>query len=132
MGVKLSLREKDYGLPLGKTINKVAQYPYYFGRHNKDSAKTYEYRATYQRVDSDKLRLRRGDIIKFSSDQWCGFRQEVRGEFGVILERYRVIKNKVNGIFKDYYAVILITSGEAKGQLQHVGCHDLSKLSKTI
>jgi hypothetical protein len=130
MGVKLSLREKDYGLPLGKTITKFARYPYYFGRDMKEQTlSSYEYEATFERIDSDKLRLRRGDIIKFSN---FSFGKKVRGQFGVILERYRIIKNKLNGTFKDYYAVVLITSGELKGQLQHVGCHKLSNIKKDI
>lgn len=132
MGVKLSLRKKDYGLPLGKTIEKIAQYPYYYGRPNKNSPKEYEYKATFQRIDSDKLRLKRGDMIKFSPAIHGGFGKYVRGEFGVILERYRIVKRKLNGTFKDYYAVVLITSGKLKGQLQHVGCHKLSCLSKNI
>jgi hypothetical protein len=133
MAVKLSLRKKDYGLPLGKTIDKIAQYPYYYGRFNKNSPKEYEYKATFQRIDTDKLRLRRGDMIRFSpADYRGGFGKKVRGEFGVILERYRIIKRKLNGTYKDYYAVVLITSGELKGQLQHVGCHKLSCLSKNI
>ncbi len=134
--VKLSLREKDYGLPLGKTIDKVACYPYYYHINKNLYKKTngdnnYEYSATYERVDSDRLRLRRGDIIKFSSCQWT-FKKDIRGKYGVILERYRIIKAKLNGTFKDYYAVVLITSGKLKGQLQHVGCHKLSSLSKQI
>lgn len=134
MAVKLSLRKKDYGLPLGKTIDKIARYPYYFGRLNKEQTiSSYEYKATFQRIDSDKLRLRRGDMIRFSpSDYRGGFGKKVRGEFGVILERYRIVKRKLNGTFKDYYAVVLITSGELKGHLQHVGCHKLSCLSKNI
>ena len=131
--VKLSLRKKDYGLPLGRTIDKVAQYPYYYHRtHRKNISKEdnhYEYSATYERVDTDRLGLRRGDIIRFNS---YTFRKEVRGKYGVILERYRIIKEKLNGTFKDYYAVVLITSGKLKGQLQHVGCHKLASLSKQI
>ena len=132
--VKLSLREKDYGLPLGKTIDKVACYPYYYhiNRH-KDKEKhrdsNYKYSATYEIVDSDRLRLRRGDIIKFNSST---FRKDIKGKYGVILERYRIIKEKINGTYKDYYAVVLITSGKLKGQLQHVCCHKLSSLSKQI
>jgi len=132
MGVKLSLLQKDYGLPLGKTIDKVAQYPYYYARHNKLTSKSYEYKATFEIVDSDKLRLRRGDMIKFSISNYGGFRKDLRGEFGVIIERYRIIKNKLNGTFVDYYAVVLITSGKLKGKLQHVGCHKLSNLIKNI
>ena len=135
MGVKLSLLEKDYGLPLGKTIMKTASYPSYYGLYGikaneVDDDNTYEYPATFQRVDSDRLNLRRGDIIKFNT-KW-NFKKEVRGKYGVILERYRIIKQKLNGTFKDYYAVVLITSGKLKGQLQHVGCHNLSSLSKQI
>jgi hypothetical protein len=135
MGVKLSLRKKDYGLPLGKTIDKVATYPYYYHRFSKKGTENdkYEYKASFQRVDGNQLRLRRGDMIRFSSGDWTGgFRKDIRGEYGVILERYRIIKRKINGTFKDYYAVVLITSGKLKGQLQHVGCHKLSSLSKHI
>lgn len=133
MVVKLSLRKKDYGLPLGKTIDKVATYPYYYHRFDRKENKgsKYEYKASFQRVDSNQLRLRRGDIIRFSESEFK-FGKEVKGEFGVILERYRIIKRKINGTFKDYYAVVLITSGKLKGQLQHVGCHRLSGLSKNI
>jgi len=131
--VKLSLRKKDYGLPLGKTIKKIASCPYYYykfdRKNNKYENNKYEYQATYQKVDSDRLRLRRGDIIRFDS---CTFRKKIRGKYGVILERYRIIKEKLNGTFKDYYAVVLITSGELKGHLQHICCHNLSNLSKQI
>jgi hypothetical protein len=132
MGVKLSLRKKDYGLPLGRTISKFALYPhYYYHRAHKDNGEdtTYEYDATFERVDSDNLSLRRGDIIKFSEFKWG---KEVKGQFGVILERYRIIKEKLNGTFKDYYAVVLITSGKLKGKLQHIDRTKLSSLSKQI
>ena len=128
--VKLSLREKDYGLPLGKTIDAVASYPYYYHRERKENHQ-YDYRATYEKVDSDRLRIRRGDIIRFSSCKWT-FRKEVRGKYGVIIERYRIIKYKISGTFKDYYAVVLVTSGKLKGQLYNVSCHRLSSLNKQI
>jgi len=129
--VKLSLRKKDYGLPLGRTIDKIGEYPIYYHHkfNRKGGKKSYVYSATYERVDTDRLRLRRGDMIKFCSST---FRKDIRGKYGVILERYRIIKEKLNGTFKDYYAVVLITSGKLKGQLQHVGCHKLSSLSKQI
>jgi len=97
---------------------------------NKINNNKYEYKATYEIVNSDRLRLTKGDIIRFNN-QWL-FKKDIRGEFGVILERYRIIKQKLNGTFKDYYAVVLITTGKLKGQLQHVGRCNLSSLSKQI
>ena len=126
--VKLSLREKDYGLPLGRTVSKWATQTWY-NRTNRNLPEYYDYPATYERVDSDRLRLRRGDIIKFESST---FRKDIQGKYGVILERYRIIKRKNIGTFKDYYAVVLIVSGKLKGQLQHVSCHKLSSLSNSI
>jgi len=128
--IKLSLLEKNYGLPLGKTITKQASHPWYSRSRTRGSNNLYDYQATYERVDTDRLRIRRGDIIKFNSE--ISFKKEVRGKYGVILERYRIIKEKLNGTFKDYYAVVLITTGKLKGQLQHVCCHNLSNLSKQI
>ncbi len=128
--VKLSLRKMDYGLPLGKTITKQASSPYSMRTRGIVRHEYYDYSATFERVDTDRLRIRRGDIIRFASQY--KFKKAVRGELGVIIERYRIIKYKLNGTFKDYYAVVLVTTGKLKGQLQHVGCHVLSNLSKQI
>ena len=134
MNVKLSLQKKNYGLPLGETIMKLAFYPqshrFGFSKVCKHKNNKYEYPATFQIVDSDRLRLRKGDIVQFSNLRV--FRKDIKGQFGVILERYRIIKQKMNGTFKDYYAVVLIISGKLKGNLQHIGCYNLSKLIKQI
>ena len=97
--VKLSLLEKNYSLPLGKTIIKSARRPYYYYRKNypknkKDCDMVYDYPATYEIVDSDQMRLRKGDIVRISAE--VKFRKNVRSEYGVILERYRIIKQVSN------------------------------------
>ena len=129
--VKLSLLDKNYGLPLDETVMNTASRPsYYYRTGNNYTGRTYEYPATYHIVDSDRLRIRKGDIVRIA-DSYI-YRKNVRGEFGVVLDRYRIVKQKVNGTFKDYYAIVLISTGEDKGQLLSVGPHRLSGLSKNI
>ena len=122
--MKLQPNEKNYGLPFGETIMKHTHYPY---RRVKPGG--YEYPATYQIVNSDRLKTKRGDIIQFDC---CTFKKAVRDEYGVVLERYRIIKQKENGLFKDYYAIVLVTSGKLKGTLYHVSPYRLSGLKKHI
>jgi len=80
-------------------------------------------------VSGETLRIKVGDIVKLQTHD---FRKEVQGQFGVTLERYKIIKEKVNGTFTDYNAVVLITTGKLKGQLYHVGPYRLSGLSHHI
>jgi len=130
MKVRLSLQEKNYGLPLGKTVYSIANF--FYNRYRTKPIPNdnhYEYPRTYEIVDSDRLRIRKGDIIQFNH---CMFKKEIYQEFGVILERYRIIKQKNNGTFKDYYAIALITTGKLKGELYHVTYSRVSALKKEI
>jgi hypothetical protein len=122
MRIELSLRKKYCGLPIGRTIKKEFFY--------KDERPPYY--ATYELVsDSPRLNHRVGDVIRFTLNNSV-FREDIRGEYGVILIRYKIIKEKIFDTFIDYYAIVLIISGKSKGKLYNVCPFNLSKMYKSI
>jgi len=126
MKVKPILIEKNYGLPLGKTITHTAQYPHY---HYSEDGKDYDYAATYHLVDSDRMDRRKGDIVRLDSES---YKKDVRKCFAVILDRYVVIKQKQNGTFRDYCTIMMLITGKCKGELYHTSQHNTSSLSKVL
>lgn len=73
------------------------------------------YQIDYQIVDNNKLKLRKGDIIRIPNTD--SFPKYARGEFAVILERYRYTKHKYL-IYHDYGCVVMFVSGERKGHIR--------------
>ena len=83
---------------------------------------------TYEIIDNDKLFLRKGDIFKFEETPCVGkLPLYAIGQFGVILERYRIFKQKSIGSFNDYGAVVMMLSGKRKG---HIAKFSSSKMAK--
>lgn len=123
MGIQLSLHKKDYGLPTHHPIMKDS----FFKADERPP-----YKATYKIIkDNPRLSIRRGDLIHFSKDSQA-FRENLRGESGVILDRYKIIKEKTTGTYVDFYAIVMITSGESKGELYNVCPFNLSRLFKYV
>jgi hypothetical protein len=123
MKIELSLRKEYCGLPIGMTIKKNC----YFDKSSRSP-----YYATYELVsDSSRLTYRVGDIIRFSMSSFI-FRKDIRGQYGTILIRYKIIKEKRYKTFIDYYAIVLINSGESKGKLYNVCPFNLCKMHKSI
>lgn len=117
----LSIYKEYFGLPIGRTVLKE----WYF--HNGQYP---PYEARYELVeDNVRLSLRKGDLIKFATG-YTVFRKDVRGQFGVILERYKIIKIKERATYVDYYAIVLIITGKSKGELYNVCPFNLSRLYK--
>lgn len=90
---------------------------------------TYEYQKEYQKVkDSSRLRLRKGDVVQVS--QSCPS-EYARGQFGVVIDRYRWVKFK-HEIYTDYGATIMFLTGKKKGKMKRFYACAQSQLSKRI
>ena len=90
----------------------------------------YGYEKEYQVVkDSSRLRLRKGDIVQVSHSS--SISKYARGQFGVIIDRYRWVKFK-RQIYADYGATIMFLTGEKKGCLKKFYATSMGKLSKQI
>lgn len=66
--------------------------------------------------DNPRLGLRKGDIVRFSHSPI--FPKEIRGEMGVVLERFKLVKDKGYHTFQDYGAIVMIITGEMKGKIR--------------
>jgi len=115
------LRKEDYGIPVGKILRGVAR--------SSRSNEYYEYTYTYEFCDSNRMRLRRGDIFEFSDSYKLP--KYVRGQHGVVLERYRKVKFKYK-TFKDYCAVVMIITGDSKGKILRIASTKLSCLEECV
>jgi hypothetical protein len=70
-------------------------------------------------LKSKTVKTRRGDLIKLPSGYKPGINwvpKNIQGEFAVILSRFRITKYKSCGIFKDYFARVMVLTGKKKGQ----------------
>lgn len=84
-------------------------------------------RVEYQEVkDNPRLKLRKGDLIRIPNTD--NFPKYARGEFAVVLSRYRYIKHKYKN-YIDYGAVVMFVSGQRKGYSRRFYCklHDSMK-----
>lgn len=118
--VKFSLRKKDYNIPMGQHTIKRRKI-----RRNVGGSYGYRYRmrdtqeGTYEATtefieDNDRLSKRRGDIVKFYDGKHI--RKILRGEFAVVLDRYKKTRHK-SGEYVDYYAVVMLITGPHKGEV---------------
>ena len=90
---------------------------------------TYEYQKEYQMVkDSPRLRLRKGDVVQVS--QYCPS-EYARGQFGVVIDRYRWVKFKFQ-TYTDYGTTIMFLTGKKKGKMKKFYSNAQSQLSKQI
>jgi len=73
---------------------------------------------TYEIIDSDKLELRKGDVIRLPKDtRYRRYAKDSHGEYAVVLERYRITKEKPHGKFYDYGCVLMMITGKNKGNI---------------
>ena len=90
---------------------------------------TYEYQKEFQIVnDSPRLRLKRGDVVQVSN--YC-VSQYARGQFGVVIDRYRWVKFKWE-TYIDYGTTIMFLTGKKKGKTKKFYACAQSQLSKQI
>lgn len=108
------LRQENYGIPVGKEITRTANVSYR-GRPFRRSRQSYNYTVKYQFVETNKrLKLQRGDIVLFDQSNYLP--KYAQGQFGVVIDRYRLVKDKYV-TFKDYYCVLMVITGSQKGRV---------------
>jgi len=107
------MKRPTWDIPIDKEIEFSSSFPNnrFISRRPVQCAKKYEI------VDSDKMTLRKGDIIIFRGDVPGKYPRYAIGEYGVILERYRITKYKGLGEYKDYGVVVMMISGKKKGHI---------------
>jgi len=100
-----------------------------YGRGSIGGISTYTYQKECQIVkDNPRLRLRCGDVVQISNSCVSKY---ARGQFGVIVERYRWVKFKYQ-IYTDYGATIMFLTGKKKGKLKKFSSCTMSQLSKQV
>lgn len=78
------------------------------------------HRVEYQEVkDNPRLLIRKGDVVRIPNTD--NFPKYARGEYAVVLSRYRYIKHKFMK-FIDYGAVVMFITGERKGYSRRFYC----------
>ena len=86
-------------------------------RHLKMIPERFEYVAKFEWVkDSSRLKLRKGDIIKF--DNSSRFPSYAKNQYGLILRRYKWTKYKFFGTFVDYGAQVKMLTGKREGHIR--------------
>jgi len=109
------LRAENYGLPIGEKQTYNASGGHQYGRSKGKGATVTKY---YELLDvSDGMKKRPGDVVRFNNKNVS---PSIFGEYGVILDRYRIIKDK-GTVFKDYYSIIMIITGRKKGTVLKMG-----------
>jgi len=116
------IRKEDYGIPIGKIMKGVA--------HSSRGGAPYEYTYTYEFCDGEQMRLRRGDIFKFSDT--TKLPKHTRNQMGVVLDRYRKVKFKWERTYKDYCAVVMVITGDSKGRILRIASSKLSSLQECV
>ena len=131
------MKRPTWDIPLGK--HSIVWYDKgpqrYRGFRNKPSKKVIKRKITvkYSIVDNKRLKLRKGDIIRFEKDPCHGkIPLYAIGQFAVILERYKIRKEKHFGIFNDYGAVIMMLTGKKKGYISKFSSSKMSSSNKLI
>jgi len=120
------LRLENYGIPVGETIYDYST-PY--GNYGKPRI-PYEYNFQYQFIDPNQkgLSLERGDVFKFGPQVRP---KHARNQMGVVIDRYKKVKNKYV-IFNDYCLVVMVITGPTKGRTFRMSMNFVSHLLKTI
>jgi len=81
---------------------------------------TREYVTTsYQKIDSSRLALRRGDIILLPELDWVP--KYAKNQFAVVLERYRQTKTSGSIIYRNYRTKVMMLTGPRKGHTRIYG-----------
>jgi hypothetical protein len=79
-----------------------------------------KHRIEYQEVkDNPRLLVRKGDIVRIPDTD--NYPKYARGEYAVVLSRYRYIKHKYIK-YIDYGAVVMFITGERKGHSRRFYC----------
>lgn len=117
------MERPTWEIPIGKVITELLTC-------RRSKTKSGICKKTYEIVDNDRMTLRKGDIIKFSSYISRKYPLYAYGEFGVVLERYRIKKEKPTGTFYDYCTVIMMLTGVKKGHITKMGSMKLGTSDK--
>ena len=75
----------------------------------------YEAKITYEIIDNKNLKLRAGDVVRFSEYTKAKYKQ---GQFAVILKRYKKIKDAPWKRYVDYGAEFIMLTGPKKGEIK--------------
>jgi len=103
---------------------------YRFRRHPHKVYK-FDYTKVYQIVEpSLKSRINKGDVIRIEDSLRVS--SLIRGCKAVVRERYRIVKYKPFGVYRDYYAVVEILEGRHKGEIRKVLPAILEKIEEVI
>ena len=126
------MKRPTWEIPLGKHIELYCLAPRYrFAKDKSNRGKKVKCTKTYEIVDSDRMGLRKGDIIKFDT-YYCHAPKYAKGHMAVILERYRITKQKPIGVFRDYGAVLMMLGGKKKGRIFKKSSVFMGKSNKMI
>jgi len=81
---------------------------------------TREYVTTnYQKIDSSRLSLRRGDIVLLPLDSWVP--KYAKKQFVVVIERYRQTKKSGRETYYNYKTKVMMLTGPRKGHVRTYG-----------
>ena len=87
---------------------------------------------TYEILHSTDLALSKGDIIRIPKDCKANISKHSYGEFAVVLERYRITKEKPSGNFHDYGSVLMMLTGKNKGHIFKIASPAISSKCKYL
>lgn len=73
----------------------------------------------YQKIDSPRLTLRRGDILLLPKSYWVP--KYAKEQFAVVLERYRQTKTSGSKTYYNYKAEVMMLTGPRKGHVRTYG-----------
>lgn len=108
------LRQENYGIPIGEEITRTAR-TYNRNSLMRGKGHNYNYTVEYQFVETNKrLKLQRGDIVSFDQSDYLP--KYAQGQFGVVIDRYRLVKDKYI-TFRDYCCVLMVITGSEKGRV---------------
>jgi len=101
---------------------------YRFRRHPHKVLR-FEYTKLYQIVKpSLKARINKGDMVIVMHNHKAS--KLIQGCKAIVRDRYRIVKYKPFGIFRDYFAVIELLEGRLTGEIRKVLPAVLKKLKR--
>ncbi len=118
------MKRPKWEIPEGKIETTCETHKFGYGRRQKCIKK-------YEIIDNDKLKLRRGDIIRIPKDRY-ELSRHYREQFAVVLDRFKITKNKPHGTFIDYGVVLMMISGDKKGNIFKAGSMRIPSYFKNL
>lgn len=121
---------ENYELPINEEVVKMGKR---FGRGGSGRGMggiSYTYTSTMEFVETNKrLSLVRGDVVRLQESKYLP--KYARGQFGVVIDRFREVKDK-GMIYKDYGSVVMLTTGPDKGRLILITSFTTGSISNRI